>query len=1009
MTSPTLDLVPVSDAAELLPPGSPAGDWLAADSQRHACEHALRVRGDLHLPALDLDDPLGAGGALCSLFGASPGAATRPLLIVVDGDLRVDGAVFNADTDGACGLVVLGDASVSDAVIGGQLVYVRGALSVRGLLWGDYNHGDLCVQGGVTAGVALFTDEYHVRIEGGERFDWLIDEVRDDADRAVPSGEAVGALLRPEFVDAIADGDGGASNLIDRDAVIEALREGRPLLLDKAQREALLPHAADPFDGETPCIDNLQRIIGSAVLAPGENRAEGWFGQVFFSITRSHVNADGDQRDDNVFINDWKSFDFYAGIDRKPAKESMMDSIKSVLFHRAAPMEAHLDLIYRSYSEGEPGEWKALCADEPAVWKVFMRAWRGVLDYVRKAEAQARGGYPLWRRVQQEIGAQGVLALARLPVFVDEYNDWWDADKCGFWLDDVWVGVRQPCRHDGEDYAPALKLAWANGDEAPGDDEDDAKAACLLICNGEGADEPLALRYLQRQSESSVPLPRGAADHLLRVLRLCRGVSRRLIADHERALARQAEARRIEQAVYLLMPPPLAADAGDEAVFPPALLALSDAWQAQGRDYVQAIRAHQQRFDAAAEESGTACPDAGEDADGDDGEPPDDPRKALAPMVLQLARVVSRHADADLAARFRRRFAFAPDACIDRVREAGQCVGPLFLLDDRRIVARIGAAYADDVRWVVIDGVSLAPLPGVTGLGRSVDRRCFARCDGSAITTHAGFDGPCIARFTLPAGNEGLPDSFGMGTHPNGARCDALIPFNDGRRVLLLNPTGVYLVDERGVRRIHPQTFDEDGPYTWPKNQLDNSLALDMLHMALSPDELHIVLGDQDSRHVLLDAGGTVLREWEPASSYPHHAVFLPDGRRVLLNSCHFYSGATLAARVDADDEPDAFEMQSRVYASCTAADLVVLGNAEGYLHALDGKGRMRWRHHVGSSISALEISPDGRSLLAGSYGGYLVRLALGEDPDPWSIGTSPFHERQRWIFWEDEPAPIRW
>ena len=76
---------------------------------------------------------------------------------------------------------------------------------------------------------------------------------------------------------------------------------------------------------------------------------------------------------------------------------------------------------------------------------------------------------------------------------------------------------------------------------------------------------------------------------------------------------------------------------------------------------------------------------------------------------------------------------------------------------------------------------------------------------------------------------------------PLGQQFDTLIPFNDGRRVPLANPTGVYLLDaSRGVQRIRPQTFDEDGPYTWPKNQSDEDhstiLALDMVHVVLSRD-----------------------------------------------------------------------------------------------------------------------------------------------------------------------------
>jgi len=28
---------------------------------------------------------------------------------------------------------------------------------------------------------------------------------------------------------------------------------------------------------------------------------------------------------------------------------------------------------------------------------------------------------------------------------------------------------------------------------------------------------------------------------------------------------------------------------------------------------------------------------------------------------------------------------------------------------------------------------------------------------------------------------------------------------------------------------------------------------------------------------------------------------------------------------------------------------------------------------------------------------------------DPYSIGTSPYVETRRWIFWTDEAGPVRW
>jgi len=98
------------------------------------------------------------------------------------------------------------------------------------------------------------------------------------------------------------------------------------------------------------------------------------------------------------------------------------------------------------------------------------------------------------------------------------------------------------------------------------------------------------------------------------------------------------------------------------------------------------------------------------------------------------------------------------------------------------------------------------------------------------------------------------------------------------------------------------------------------------------------------------------------------------------------------------------------VYASATLPGLVILGDADGYLHAYSDEGQALWRHHIGSTISAIDVSPDGTTLWAASYGGYLVRLERRETGmDPYSIGTSPYVETRRWIFWTDEAGPVRW
>lgn len=112
----------------------------------------------------------------------------------------------------------------------------------------------------------------------------------------------------------------------------------------------------------------------------------------------------------------------------------------------------------------------------------------------------------------------------------------------------------------------------------------------------------------------------------------------------------------------------------ESTVFPTAQRAASDAWQADGRAYVA--------------KAGARLSTAAEDA------PPEDGRRYSAAAMLQFARAVDRHADADLAACLHRCFAFAPAAFAARAQGARQPVGRVFLLADGAILAWVDAAPA---------------------------------------------------------------------------------------------------------------------------------------------------------------------------------------------------------------------------------------------------------------------------------------------------------------------------
>lgn len=84
---------------------------------------------------------------------------------VFTGNLTVTGAIYNENTDGAHGLVVLGNLRAKNIAFGGQETYVRGNVIVEELLCGSYNHGEMKVDGNVSAKL-LISDDYRFWIKG---------------------------------------------------------------------------------------------------------------------------------------------------------------------------------------------------------------------------------------------------------------------------------------------------------------------------------------------------------------------------------------------------------------------------------------------------------------------------------------------------------------------------------------------------------------------------------------------------------------------------------------------------------------------------------------------------------------------------------------------------------------------------------------------------------------------------------------------------------------------------
>lgn len=238
-----------------------------------------------------------------------------------------------------------------------------------------------------------------------------------------------------------------------------------------------------------------------------------------------------------------------------------------------------------------------------------------------------------------------------------------------------------------------------------------------------------------------------------------------------------------------------------------------------------------------------------------------------------------------------------------------------------------------------------------------------------------------------------------------------ILPFNDGKKVLLTAHDGIFLISQSGAKLIHPIYEDEGDD--------DDELEIDMANATLSNDNELIVAGEQDSDHVLMDSEGERLGDIGAQSSYPHFCLFSADDTQLITNSCHFYNGVTIGVDRAALKrglevgfyDPDGGDEQNftliddamRVYAGVATRDLYILGDAYGYIKAVGKDGRKIWRHYLGGTIKSMALSEDGSVLFVGTYGGKLHKLRLGAGQDSHTIGNGNHKEEFRLIAYEDK------
>lgn len=171
-----------------------------------------------------------------------------PFFIIVQGDMSAQN-IYNAETDGSCGLIVLGNLTARNIVVGGQEIYVADNLTISDLFWGDYNHGNLVVGGQINIRVFLETDygyDYG-RFQAKDRIN-IEYELYDHDEAGYTNGGLIRALFLPECIlteAEIFDGDNyiwSWKSWLNEAVIFKKLPKNEPILLEKNKiRAEIIP------------------------------------------------------------------------------------------------------------------------------------------------------------------------------------------------------------------------------------------------------------------------------------------------------------------------------------------------------------------------------------------------------------------------------------------------------------------------------------------------------------------------------------------------------------------------------------------------------------------------------------------------------------------------------------------------------------------------------------------------------------------------------------------------
>lgn len=265
----------------------PADSWWAKFYKDFSEDDLVAYyEGDLTLPSLNLD------------WGMPFPQQDKTILIFINGHLTVDN-LYNLETDGAIGLMVMGNLMAKNIAVGGQEIYVHGNLTVENILCGSYNHGEAIVNGNLQAATLVQDDEYRINVNGQRSLQCIVNIWHGDGIFQELPIRIQDILIDEVFLDEDEDEDEVGFSFA---SLVQIFKEGRSALTHFTSVPQRTIASSVYFTHHSINAENILKLTTCILMTPDKPSFDLTEQDVYFMIQRAHTNADGDKRNDSVYM-----------------------------------------------------------------------------------------------------------------------------------------------------------------------------------------------------------------------------------------------------------------------------------------------------------------------------------------------------------------------------------------------------------------------------------------------------------------------------------------------------------------------------------------------------------------------------------------------------------------------------------------------------------------------------------------------------------------------------------